>query len=54
MERLLLVWINEREMKRDVTSMAIIQEKAREIIEKLKKQTRGVRIQGFHWLVCKV
>ena len=33
MERLLLVWINEREMKRDVTSMAIIQEKAREIFE---------------------
>jgi hypothetical protein len=29
MERLLLVWINERKMKRDVPSMAIIQEKAR-------------------------
>jgi len=41
MERLLLVWINEREMKRDVTSMAIIQEKAREIFEKLKRQTPG-------------
>jgi hypothetical protein len=41
MERLLLVWINEREMKRDVTSMAIIQERAREIFEKLKKQTPG-------------
>lgn len=39
METLLLVWINEREMKRDVTSMAIIQEKAREIFEKLKQQT---------------
>ena len=39
MERLLLVWINEREMKRDVTSMAIIQEKARENFEKLKQQT---------------
>ena len=39
MERLLLVWINEREMKRDVTSMAIIQEKARDIFEKLKQQT---------------
>ncbi|GFS51661.1 tigger transposable element-derived protein 1 [Trichonephila clavipes] len=31
MERLLLVWINELEMKRDVISMPIIQEKAREI-----------------------
>ena len=41
MERLLLVWINEREMKKDVTSMAIIQEKAREIFEKLKRQTPG-------------
>ncbi|GFR15825.1 tigger transposable element-derived protein 1-like protein [Trichonephila clavata] len=41
MERLLLVWINEREMKRDVTSMPIIQEKAREIFEKLKEQTPG-------------
>ena len=39
MERLLLVWINEREMERDVTSMAIIQEKAREIFEKFKQQT---------------
>ncbi|GFR27831.1 tigger transposable element-derived protein 1-like protein [Trichonephila clavata] len=34
-------WINEREMKRDVTSMPIIQEKAREIFEKLKEQTPG-------------
>jgi hypothetical protein len=41
MERLLLVWINEREMKRHVTTMAIIQEKAREIFEKLKRQTPG-------------
>ncbi|GFX71855.1 tigger transposable element-derived protein 1-like protein [Trichonephila clavipes] len=41
MERLLLVWINEREMKRDVTSMPILQEKAREIFEKLKEQTQG-------------
>ncbi|GFV42645.1 tigger transposable element-derived protein 1-like protein [Trichonephila clavipes] len=41
MERLILVWINEREMKRDVTSMPIIQEKAREIFEKLKEQTPG-------------
>ncbi|GFT17616.1 tigger transposable element-derived protein 1-like protein [Trichonephila clavipes] len=41
MERLLLVWINEREMKRGVTSMPIIQEKAREIFEKLKEQTLG-------------
>ncbi|GFQ88544.1 tigger transposable element-derived protein 1 [Trichonephila clavata] len=41
MKRLLLVWINEREMKRDVTSMPIIQEKAREIFEKLKEQTPG-------------
>ncbi|GFS56016.1 tigger transposable element-derived protein 1-like protein [Trichonephila clavipes] len=41
MERLLLVWINEREMKRDKTSMPIIQEKAREIFEKLKEQTPG-------------
>lgn len=41
MERLLIVWINEREMKRDVTSMAISQEKAREIFEKLKRQTQG-------------
>jgi hypothetical protein len=41
MGRLLLVWINEREMKRDVTSMAIIQDKAREIVEKLKRQTLG-------------
>ncbi|GFW01950.1 tigger transposable element-derived protein 1-like protein [Trichonephila clavipes] len=41
MERLLLVWINEREMKRDVTSMPIIQEKAKEIFEKLKEQTPG-------------
>ncbi|GFT53258.1 hypothetical protein TNCV_4233531 [Trichonephila clavipes] len=32
-ERLLLVWINEREMKRDVTSMPSIQERAREIYE---------------------
>jgi transposase-like protein len=32
MERSLLVSINEREMKRDVTSMTIIQEKAREIL----------------------
>ncbi|GFW90563.1 tigger transposable element-derived protein 1-like protein [Trichonephila clavipes] len=39
MERLLLVWINEQEMKRDVTSMPIIQEKARELFEKLKEQT---------------
>ncbi|GFY63054.1 tigger transposable element-derived protein 1-like protein [Trichonephila inaurata madagascariensis] len=39
MERLLLVWINEREMKRDVTGMPIIQEKDREIFEKLKEQT---------------
>jgi transposase-like protein len=37
MERLLLVWINEREMKRGVTSMAIIQENTREIFEKLKR-----------------
>jgi hypothetical protein len=28
-------------MKRDVTSMAIIQQKAREIFEKLKRQTSG-------------
>jgi hypothetical protein len=28
-------------MKRDVTSMAIIQEKAGEIFEKLKRQTPG-------------
>ncbi|GFY27876.1 tigger transposable element-derived protein 1 [Trichonephila clavipes] len=41
MERLLLVWINELEMKRDVTSMPIIQEKARKIFEKLKEQTSG-------------
>jgi transposase-like protein len=41
MERLLLVWINEKEMKRDVTSMPIIQEKATEIFEKLKQQTPG-------------
>jgi hypothetical protein len=41
MERLLLVWINEREMKRDVTSMTIVQEKAREISDKLKRQTSG-------------
>ncbi|GFU59237.1 tigger transposable element-derived protein 1-like protein [Trichonephila clavipes] len=41
MERLLLVWINEQEMKQDVTSMPIIQEKAREIFEKLKEQTPG-------------
>jgi len=41
MGRLLLVWINEREMKRAVTSMVIIQEKAREIFEKLKRQTPG-------------
>ncbi|GFW81500.1 tigger transposable element-derived protein 1 [Trichonephila clavipes] len=41
MERLLLVWINEQEMERDVTSMPIIQEKAREIFEKLKEQTPG-------------
>ncbi|GFQ90503.1 tigger transposable element-derived protein 1-like protein [Trichonephila clavata] len=34
---LLLFWINER----DVTSMPIIQEKAREIFEKLKEQTPG-------------
>ncbi|GFY72298.1 tigger transposable element-derived protein 1-like protein [Trichonephila inaurata madagascariensis] len=40
-ERLLLVWINEREMKRDITSMPIIQEKAREVFEKLKEQTPG-------------
>ncbi|GFY61309.1 tigger transposable element-derived protein 1 [Trichonephila inaurata madagascariensis] len=40
-ERLLLVWINEREMKRDVTSMSIVQEKAIEIFEKLKEQTPG-------------
>ncbi|GFX32469.1 hypothetical protein TNCV_2173871 [Trichonephila clavipes] len=34
--------INEREMKRDVTSMLpIIQEKAREIFEKLKEQIPG-------------
>ncbi|XP_023225581.1 tigger transposable element-derived protein 1-like [Centruroides sculpturatus] len=39
MERLLLIWIKEREMKKDVTSMTIIQEKAREIFEELKKQT---------------
>ncbi|GFY03112.1 tigger transposable element-derived protein 1-like protein [Trichonephila clavipes] len=43
MERLLLVWINEREMKRDVTSMLIIQEKAREIFEKLKENKLQVR-----------
>ncbi|GFV79591.1 hypothetical protein TNCV_1724161 [Trichonephila clavipes] len=35
------VWINEREMKRDVTSMPIIQEKSREIFEKLNEQTPG-------------
>ncbi|GFR25173.1 tigger transposable element-derived protein 1-like protein [Trichonephila clavata] len=44
MERLLLVWIKEREMKRYVTSMPIIQDKAREreIFEKLKEQTLGL------------
>ncbi|GFQ64509.1 tigger transposable element-derived protein 1-like protein [Trichonephila clavata] len=42
MERLLLVWINEQEMKRDVTSMPIIQEKAREIFQKLKELTPGL------------
>jgi transposase-like protein len=49
MERLLLVWINEREMKTDVTtsSMAIIQEKAREIFEKLKRQTAGSSSEEF-------
>ncbi|GFQ90417.1 tigger transposable element-derived protein 1-like protein [Trichonephila clavata] len=41
MERLLFVWINEREMIRDVTSMPIIQEKAREVFEKLKEKTPG-------------
>ncbi|GFY67629.1 tigger transposable element-derived protein 1-like protein [Trichonephila inaurata madagascariensis] len=41
MERLFLVWINEREMKRDVISMPIIQEKAREIFDELKEQTPG-------------
>ncbi|XP_071037870.1 tigger transposable element-derived protein 1-like [Parasteatoda tepidariorum] len=41
MERLLLVWLNEREMKRDVTSMPIIQEKARKFFEKLKERTPG-------------
>ncbi|GFS40186.1 hypothetical protein TNIN_234931 [Trichonephila inaurata madagascariensis] len=40
-ERILLVWINEREMKRDITIKPIIQEKAREIFEKLKEQTPG-------------
>ncbi|XP_023218178.1 uncharacterized protein LOC111620491 [Centruroides sculpturatus] len=39
MERLLLIWIKEKEMKKDVTSMTIIQKKAREIFEELKKQT---------------
>ena len=38
MERLVLVWIKEREMKRVVTSMTVIQEKAREIFEELKKR----------------
>ncbi|GFV61014.1 tigger transposable element-derived protein 1-like protein [Trichonephila clavipes] len=41
MERLLLVWINKWEMKRDVNSMRIIQEKAREFFEKFKEQTPG-------------
>ncbi|XP_023210838.1 tigger transposable element-derived protein 1-like [Centruroides sculpturatus] len=39
MERLLLIWIRKRKMKKDVTSMTIIQEKAKEIFEELKKQT---------------
>ncbi|GFT23782.1 tigger transposable element-derived protein 1 [Trichonephila clavipes] len=43
MERLFLVWINEWEMKRDVTSIPIIQQKAREIFEKLKKNKLQVR-----------
>ncbi|GFX35356.1 tigger transposable element-derived protein 1 [Trichonephila clavipes] len=46
MERLLLVWINEREMKRDVTSMPIIQEKRmpnRTYITKDEKSVRGHR-----------
>ncbi|GFY78459.1 jerky protein homolog-like [Trichonephila inaurata madagascariensis] len=42
MERLLLVWISEREMKRDVTNMPIIQKKAFEIFEKLQEQTPGL------------
>ena len=39
MERLVLVWIKEREIKRDVINMIIIQEKTRQIFEELKKQT---------------
>jgi hypothetical protein len=48
MERLFLVWINEREMKRDVTSMAIIQEKAREIFEKLKRKLQAHHLRSWN------
>ncbi|KII73943.1 hypothetical protein RF11_13548 [Thelohanellus kitauei] len=47
MDRLLLVWTNEQEIKTDVTNIAIIKDKARQYLRNRNNKLQSFKFQEF-------